>query len=62
MSEINIDRTKLAEYIKQHAQVIAESADIDLHIIKVEAMGGATQFIQTVDIEIREIPLEAVEV
>lgn len=61
MADIKIDRMRLKEWIELNAAKIAETANIDINIVKVESMAGVTSFIATADIEYREIPLEAVE-
>lgn len=61
MADVIIDRGKLVDFIKQHAQEIADRAIIDLRTVKVEGIDGTVQFKQSLDVEM-QIPLEAVEV
>ena len=61
MANINIDRAKLAEYIKQNAQAIADGAHVDLNTTKIETMGGAVAFEQSVEVYFKGVPLDAVE-
>lgn len=56
-----IDRTKLAEYIKQNAQAIADGADVDLNIVKIETMEGKVSFKQSVEVYFKGVPLTEVE-
>ena len=62
MSNVSVDRKKLADYIRKYADVLAEQAYIELHTEKVETMAGKTMFYNSIDIEIREIPHEGLEV
>lgn len=59
--EINISRPRLKEYIQQHIDVLAQTADISLNVHELEAMDGTKSFIATVNIEFNDIPVEAVE-
>lgn len=53
LNTIRIDRNKLAEYIKQYADVIAATAEIDIETDTIKSMSGDIEFTQTVSIDIK---------
>lgn len=61
MQVIKIDRQKLAKYIKDHADVLAERAGIDVDLTKLETMGGDPEFLPIATIELSDIPLKEIE-
>jgi len=62
MSTIRVDRPRLADYIKQHAEVLAQSGDIYIDTDEVRRMDGNSSFICTVRLTLEHIPIEEVEV
>lgn len=58
---LSVKRSRLAEYLKQNAETLADRADVDIDVHEIETMGGTKSFIATVRVELKDIPLEAVE-
>lgn len=53
LNSIKIDRKKLAEYIKQYADVMALTAEVSIDTETIKSMCGDIEFIQTVNIDIK---------
>lgn len=61
MSYITINPKKLAKYIRENADVLAANATVDFRVVTISRYSGGTTFEQSVNVELSEIPVEAVQ-
>lgn len=60
MADIKVDRKRIGDYIKQYAEVLAQNGDIYINTREVESMDGTVTYLATVEINLKDIPVEAV--
>lgn len=62
--QIAVDRMRLAEYLKLHAETLAQQADlrVDVDEVSEDLRGGVVSYSATVRLSLEEIPLSEVEV